>query len=944
MNKARIISTIILLSIVFLSAYSAIIKGVVNSESNEPLIGATIKILNAKDSTFVSGTVADIDGQFSFNKVAKGNYILNVSMVGINPIFRNVTLTDSRQTLDVGVLKSTESSVMLEETIVKGVKTAVTAKQDTIEYNAGSFHTQPNAVVEDLLKKLPGVEVDADGKITSGGKTISKILVDGKEFFSDDPKMASKNLPSDMIDKVQIVDRKSDLARLTGVDDGEDETVINLTVKKGMQNGWFGTVQGGYGTDNRYAAGFNINHFRDGNQVTILGSANNTNDMSFTDQGRGRFSRFGGQNGITTTQSLGVNFNVGKGEDLRFGGNVLYTHRDQDSRERNNTQYLFTDSTSYKDTRLIARDKGHNIRADFRLQWNIDEYNTIDFRPRFSYNVNTSNRVDSATMRAGDAEKTLVNHSENFEHNRGSSYDVSGDFIYNHKFASKAGRSFSTQVKYQFSDTHEKGTSWNDIIYYLSQDDSELLTQFVDSHEWANTLTGRLTWTEPLGDASNGNFLNFAYRLNYKWNNADRLTYDLPNDIWTAELLEELKDLPSDAVLNETLSNSFRNKFFNQELQLGYKKIHSKYNLDAGVMFSPSMSKSEDLIDSDRNIDARWVWNVSPYVRFRYKFTDRMNLSADYRARTSQPSMKQLQPVADVSNPLSIVVGNPNLQPTFTQNISLRFSDFNVEQQRSLMAMLNGSYSLNSIISKTVFDSQTGGQTTTYDNVDGIWSVMGMFMYNQTIPSSHWRVTAHMFGHYNSTVGYNNGEFNRSGTLMLRPNIGVTYSNDFCQLSLAPEYGLQLTHNSVANQNNRTIHSYGAQANASVYLPFGVDLTTDLNFSSTTGYSEGYNSDQWLWNAQVSYSVLKNKSLTFALKVYDLLQQKKNISRTVTANYIMDREFNDLTRYFMFTVTWKFNSFGSSDKIPEMRDSRGNKYGSRPNLPPTSGGGRPPML
>ena len=228
-----------------------------------------------------------------------------------------------------------ESSVMLDETIVSGVKSAVIVKEDTIEYNAGSYRTQPNAVVEDLLKKLPGVEVDADGKITSGGKTISKILIDGKEFFSDDPKMASKNLPSDMVDRIQIVDRKSDLARLTGVDDGEEETVINLTVKKGMQNGWFGTLQGGYGTTDRYAAGFNINHFKDGNQLTILGSANNINDLSFTDQGRGRFNRFGGQNGVTTAQSLGINFNVGKSEDLRFGGNVLYTHRIQDEAAHN---------------------------------------------------------------------------------------------------------------------------------------------------------------------------------------------------------------------------------------------------------------------------------------------------------------------------------------------------------------------------------------------------------------------------------------------------------------------------------------------------------------------------------------------------------------------------------------------------------------------------------
>ncbi|MEE1366306.1 MAG: TonB-dependent receptor, partial [Muribaculaceae bacterium] len=321
MNKGRYIIWALLMTIAT-GAYAALIKGNVVDSSNQPLVGATVRLMNPTDSTLVSASMIDEKGAFSFDKIGKGQYLLNVSMIGMNTISQTVDIKSKDQQVDLGQIVASESSITLDEAVVKGVQTAVTARQDTIEYNAGSFHTQPNAMVEDLLKRLPGVEVDSDGKITSGGKTITKILVDGKEFFSDDPKMASKNLPSDMVDKVQIVDRKSDLARLTGVDDGEEETVINLTVKKGMQNGWFGNVQGGYGTANRYAGGFNVNHFKDGNQFTILGSANNTNDMTFTDQGRGRFSRFGGQNGITTTQSIGINFNVGKGDDLRFGGNV----------------------------------------------------------------------------------------------------------------------------------------------------------------------------------------------------------------------------------------------------------------------------------------------------------------------------------------------------------------------------------------------------------------------------------------------------------------------------------------------------------------------------------------------------------------------------------------------------------------------------------------------
>ena len=263
-----------------------------------------------------------------------------------------------------------ESSILLQETTVVGVKTEIVVKEDTIEYNADSYRTQPNAVVEDLLKRLPGVEVDSEGKITANGKEITKILVDGEEFFSDDPKVATKNLPVNMVDKLQVIDRKSDLARLTGVDDGEDETVINLTVKKGMKNGWFGNFTGGYGTDNRYTGNFMVNYFRDKNQFSILGNANNTNEMGFTDRGASRFTRFGGNNGISTTQSIGVNFAVGQPE-LRFGGDVFYSHNDRDSRNSSRRQYLFADSTSYYDEAGMSRDKGHNISANFRMEWEI---------------------------------------------------------------------------------------------------------------------------------------------------------------------------------------------------------------------------------------------------------------------------------------------------------------------------------------------------------------------------------------------------------------------------------------------------------------------------------------------------------------------------------------------------------------------------------------------
>ena len=317
-SSARKIATMLTLSALSaLSISAAVITGQVNDTAGEPLPDATIRIMLQKDSTFVTGAAADVNGKFRIADVKAGRYIVQANYIGYTPAYQNVSVA-ADGTARLKPFALSESSIMLKEAVVIGVQTPIKVMEDTVEYSAGAYHTQPNAVVEDLLKRLPGVEVGTDGAITANGKTVSKILVDGKEFFSDDPQVASKNLPADMIDKLQVVDRKSDMARLTGVDDGEDETVINLTLKKGMNQGWFGTAEAGYGTDDRYTASFNVNRFWNGNQITLLGNFNNTNQIGFTDSNGNRFRRFGGNNGITTSRALGLNFNIGNKEILRF--------------------------------------------------------------------------------------------------------------------------------------------------------------------------------------------------------------------------------------------------------------------------------------------------------------------------------------------------------------------------------------------------------------------------------------------------------------------------------------------------------------------------------------------------------------------------------------------------------------------------------------------------
>lgn len=934
-KKLRLIFGLSAIALAGLSMRAYDVTGRVIDNTGEAMIQASVKLLSARDSSTVRTAVSDSDGAFKLTPVKSGKYILETSYVGYGADFKDVSV--GTKNVNVGTITLSESSVMLAEATVVGIKTPIKVMQDTVEFNADSYKTAPNAVVEDLLKRLPGVEVDTDGKITANGKEVTKILIDGKEFFSDDPKVASKNLPVNMVDKLQVVDRKSDLARITGVDDGEEETVINLTVKKNMNNGWFGTVEGGYGTDSRYKASMNINRFWNGNQFTIIGGANNVNDLGFTDGTASRFRRFGGSTGITSSKSLGINFNVGKEEILRVGGDVMYSYSDRDTRQSTDRQYLFSDSTSYYNSARAARDRGHNVRADFRVQWKPDSFNTFELRPNMSLNYNKSVSSDSSLTRAGDAAMSDVARSINDDNSRGSSFEFGASMIYNHNFRARRGRSFSVQANFRMSNVREKSNSYSWNKFYLLDDSVDILDRYTDNHTWSNNFSTRLTWTEPLGDVRNGNFLTVAYRFQYRWNNADRMTYghavDFP-DGWDGEPVIS----PELDYINN-LSNRFRNDFMNQDIRLGFKHVSKTSNLNAGISFVPQMSRSLNLTHEDRSVPRRWVWNYAPFLRYRWRPSKSKSLSVDYMGRSSQPSMTQLQPVVDDSNPLNVKIGNPDLKPSFSHNIRLRFHNFNAEAQRAIMTMFDATVNQNSIVSRTKFNSTDGGRTTTYENVNGVWNVRAMNMISFPFRNRSFTFNNHLMANYANTIGFNNGERNRSGTLRVNESFGVAWRPDNVELEIRPRYSLQFVRNSLQALANRTVHSYGGSFNGTYYTPFGLVLNSDLSYSATSGYSEGYDTRQWMWNASVSYQFLRDKAMTVTLSGYDLLQQRSNVSRSITANYIDDIRYNSLTRYFMLSVSYKFNTFGKG-KTP--RDRNSERF-EGPGAPPLGmgRGGRP---
>lgn len=944
----RFLNVIMWLIAGVLVAPAAVVKGTITDNSGEPLPMATVRLLKANaDSTFVAAESADNDGRFSISNIKKGRYILQSTYIGYNIDSRVIDVNSN--TYEAGKIQLSESSIMLEDAVVIGVATPIKVMEDTIEYNASSYTTPPNAVLNDLLKRLPGVEVSADGSISAQGETVKKILIDGEEFFADDPKVAAKNIPVEMVKKAQVITRKSDLARMTGVDDGEDEMVINLTIKDDMNKGWYGSVNGGFGPEitttdanwNRYKGAFIANGKFGKNMITILGNANNVNDEGFSDNNGQRFRRFGGVQGVNTTQSFGVNLNLGN-DKLRYGGNILYAHNDRENWKRTHRRNIFSDGMdTQEDQETSSRDKGHNLTADLRLKWEPDSFNTLDFRPRFSFNTNNSSS-SSFGVNYRDVVTSPTTNSRNLSTSNGQSYEMNGRLIYNHNFEQRRGRSFSISGNYSFSNVHENEETWSRNLYWLESENSIYEDyQQIKNHTWNNGVNARLSWTEPLGNVKKGNFIEFAYMMLFRWNNADKTVKNAPLNQAIPSLtpeqqaeIETWRDMnwrnwgdwdmadrwaginEDDLSIDEANSNSFRNTYFNQSIRVGYKKVNKDYTLNAGVSVNPQMSKSKYLSGNKEDIPTRWVWNYAPFLRFNYKFTKQSSLNAFYRGRSSEPSISQLQPVADTSDPMNVVQGNPNLNPSFAHRMHVRFQDFNTESQRSIMVMAFANFTQNAIASNVTTDRNTGARFTTYENVDGNWNV-GMFtMFSQPFTNKAWIFNNHLHVNYSQNVGFTNGILSKSGTTRVGESFGIAYRPNDLELELRPYYNLQYSTNTLQSATNRIIHSYGGRFSGTWYTPFGLVLSSDINYAANAGYSEGFNTNEWNWNASISYMFLRNKNATIALEGKDLLNQHQSIMRTETAQAVTDTENYILGRYVMLTFTYNFSTFKGS-AIPE---------------------------
>ena len=900
---------------------------VVEQGSDTPIEQATVRLLNVKDSAMVRGVVSARNGSFTLKNVKKGSYLLHITFIGYDPLYQPLQITGKKNPVNVGKLELSEGAIELGEAVVIGKAPEVTVRNDTVEYNADSYKVTEGSVLEDLLKKMPGVEVDSEGKITVNGKEVKKVMVDGKEFFSDDPKVASKNLPAKMIDKLQVLDKKSDMAQMTGFDDGEEETVINLTVKPGMKQGWFGNAYGGYGSKDRYEGNAMVNRFVNNDQITFMGGANNTNNMGFSDLastmfsgmggGGGRRGGFGAGSGITSSGNAGLNFSKEfKPDKLTLGGNTRYSHSDNDARSKSDRQNILPgDSSSYDNSEAMSRTKSDNFGVDFRLEWKPDTMTQLIFRPSFSLSHSMNDNFSDATTLDNERDTVNTNKSSNYSESNGYNLNASIDF--SRKLNNK-GRVFSATLSGGNSNSYSDGMNRSDIVYFNQTD--ALKNSIIDQRSRYDNkgfnYRAYVSWVEPIG---HNNFIQATYSISQRKQEALKNVYNQDADgIYN--------------VLDSAYSQSYRNNFISQRASLSFKSQRAKFNYTIGLNLDPSYSSSENFVgDTTLSKITRKVVNLSPMAQFNYMFDKRTNLRIMYNGRTSQPSMTQLQPVADISDPTNITIGNPDLNPRYTNNVFIRFQQFTPEKQRAFMIMANGSYIINDIVSYTSYNQETGVKTTTYKNVNGNYSGNVRMMLNTPLKNKKFSINSMTMASFANSNGYINEEKNTNRNLILSERGGIDFRSSYLDLGVNGNIRYNATSNSLQKENNQNTFNYGAGGYTTIYLPLNFKIESDVNWSTNSGYGDGFKQNEVLWNASASKSFLKNNQGTLRFKIYDILQQRSNISRSVTASYIQDSEYNTLGSYFMVHFIYRFSIF------------KGGASASDVKTPGRGGRGRGPM-
>lgn len=887
--------------------------------SKKGLAYATVSIVNAKDSTLVSFARADSTGKFKLNGLDKGKYLLSASYVGFVPTWRPIEIIEGMD-LSVGNVEMTDV-LHAGDVMVTAKRPPVTINNDTVEFNTENFKTQPNAVVEDMLKKLPGVTVDNDGTVRMNGQRINRILVNGREFFTGDPRMATKNLEADAVDKVQVFDKKSDRAEFTGVDDGNSEKAINLKLKKDRNNALFGRATAGAGDQGRYEGQANINRFNGDQQSSLIAMANNTNKqgfsmsdvMNFTGElargmrnGGGVTIRTGGgddnglpvtggpaQPGIATTIAGGVNYNdLWNSKRTDFNTNVMASHMDLATDRVTTRQNLLPNNEYTENTISSSRRNNNQQRFNMIYDHKIDSFSSIRFTPQLT--LQQTDQYSRSLFSSETPGNVKLNDGYTNNHTRSDAFNFGGNALFRHRFAKK-GRTISSTVSMLYNDSKQTGELYTRTTTYaggIPLKDS-IANQRNSREAVTRNLGGNVVYTEPIGKRS---LLEFSGFYNTTVGDSKKTTYDSSG----AGKFE---------TLNTRLTNDFKNEYSYGGGGLNFRTNLKKMNMTFGANL-----QSSTLISTNRtsgNVINQSFTDLLPAANIQYRMNQTRTLTFNYSTSTTQPSAYQLQPVPDISNPTSVYTGNPNLKRSYTQSVNLNYFSTNIYTQRNFFAFVAFNKIDNAIVNSDLV--ALGIRHTAPVNVNGNYVLFSNVNAGFPIKKLKSRVDIGIGANLIHNNGFLNGKENTIDNRSISPNLSYSFALDGkLDITASGRWSISSARYSLQPMLNSNYMQQVYGFDMTNYLPWGIVLNNTMNYTVNTGRADGYNTKIAFWNASLAKSFLKNKRGEVKFSVLDILNQNTGVNRTASTNFIEDTRYNVLNRYFLLSFTFSLNKAGRS--------------------------------
>ncbi len=951
MLMKKILLFLLVITFTFISASAQKVAGTVrgylqDSVSSAALSDATVSIIRSSDSTLVSFTISNEKGFFEIRNIEAGDYQLISSFQGLQTFKKRFSISAEKPEVDMNTIKMSRFYKTMDEIVIRD-DAPVKVKGDTIAYNADAFKTKPNATVEDLLKKLPGVQVDKDGTVKAQGENVQKVYVDGKEFFGTDPKLATKNLNADMVDQIEVYDDMSEQAKFNKIDDGSRTKAINLKLKKEKKKGIFGKVYGGYGNNDRYDAGVTTNFFKGATQTSIIAKSNNTNNIGFTVSdmigmfstsgnlggmmnsgmsnivtgggglnivragGFGGFSGgLGGLNlgstgsGITRSSQAGINYRDTWSKTFDVNGSYFFNSAGTNNLKNSYKQTLYSDSTGLTDETVLSRINNYNHRFNMNMIISIDSFNSVIYSPNFSYQKSESFADDSLTAAVQkNSSIYTANQSQNITNSTGNGFTWNNNLIWRRKFR-RPGRTLSVNFNNSWGENDRDRI--NAITSRFFDEGGSKYNEFSNNNlnttaSTTNNYSVTASYTEPL---ARDKIMEINYSHGNNRSNSDWRT----NDFNTATGKYDL--------VVDSLTNDFHNQNVFDRLGTNFRVVKKKYNYQLGFAVQQTVLESENL--TKKTAVKQKYNNIFPTASFNYQFQRSRSLRFNYRGRTSQPGITQLQDVEDRTKYPYIYRGNPNLKQEFSNNFILSYNYFDIVKFSNLFAFISFNNTMNKITNSR---EDLGGivQLTQPVNLNGYFNVNGNFNMGfpiKKMKGGNFNTTTRIS--YNRDVSLINRVKNYTKNLTLGEDLRLNYNHkDKLDMGLTASLNYSSVNNTMQKAGNSSYYTHTYSADISLNLPWGFLLATDFDYTFNTGRTNGFNQNYALWNGSLAKQLFKNKRGEIKASVFDILNQNTNISRNIYDNNIEDVRNTTLQRFFMLTFTYNINRMGGKT-MPAM--------------------------